>query len=115
MALDDAYGTRDCCDRWVVLDAGDCLLEQRGVYLPAFMDLYSRAIVDWAVDGQMTEALINSALDMALSRRKIKEGLIVHSDQGIQYRAHCYQGKLRRLGCQISMSRQGDCWGQCCY
>lgn len=96
-------------EKWVT-DITHILIKGGWVYLSAFMDLYSRAIVGWAVDGQMTEALINSALDMALSRRQVEEGLIVHSDQGIQYRAHCYQEKLRRLGCQISMSRRGDCW-----
>jgi transposase InsO family protein len=96
-------------EKWVT-DITHILIKGGWVYLSAFMDLYSRAIVGWAVDGQMTEALINRALDMALSRRQVEEGLIVHSDQGVQYRATCYQEKLRRLGCRISMSRRGDCY-----
>jgi putative transposase len=96
-------------EKWVT-DITHILIKGGWVYLSAFMDLYSRAIVGWAVDGQMTEALINSALDMALSRRQIEDGLIVHSDQSVQYRTTCYQKKLRNLGCEISMSRRGDCW-----
>jgi putative transposase len=96
-------------EKWVT-DITHILIKGGWVYLSAFMDLYSRAIVGWAIDGQMTEALIDSALDMALSRRQVDDGLIVHSDQGVQYRTTCYQEKLRRLGCQISMSRRGDCW-----
>lgn len=96
-------------EKWVT-DITHILVKGGWVYLSAFMDLYSRAIVGWAVDGQMTEALIDTALDMALSRRDVEEGLIVHSDQGVQYRATCYQERLRKLGCQISMSRRGDCW-----
>jgi putative transposase len=96
-------------EKWVT-DITHILTKGGWVYLSAFMDLYSRAIVGWAVDGQMTEALINQALDMALSRRDVEEGLIVHSDQGVQYRAMCYQEKLRKFGCRISMSRRGDCW-----
>jgi putative transposase len=96
-------------EKWVT-DITHILTKGGWVYLSAFMDLYSRAIVGWAVDGQMTEALIDNALEMAIGRRQVDEGLIVHSDQGVQFRAHCYQQKLQRLGCRISMSRRGDCW-----
>ena len=96
-------------EKWVT-DITHILIKGGWIYLTVFMDLYSRAVVGWAVDNQMTEALISCALEMALSRREIKEGLIIHSDQGVQYRSHDYQKKLRNLGCRISMSRRGDCW-----
>jgi putative transposase len=80
------------------------------LYLAVVMDLYSRAIVGWSLDRQMTESLICEALDMALSRRNISEGLIVHSDRGIQYRSNTYWEKLKSSGCRISMSRKGNCW-----
>lgn len=96
-------------EKWVT-DITHILTKGGWIYLSAVMDLYSRFIVGWAVDKQMTESLINSSLDMAISRRQIDDGLIVHSDQGVQYRSHCYQNKLRSLGCQISMSKRGDCW-----
>ena len=57
-------------EKWVT-DITHILIKGGWVYLSAFMDLYSRAIVGWSVDGQMTEALIGSALDMALSRRQV--------------------------------------------
>ena len=47
---------------------------------------------------------------MAISRRKISGPLVVHSDQGIQYRSNEYQQNLLLHGCQISMSRKGSCW-----
>jgi putative transposase len=96
-------------EKWVT-DITHILSHGGWLYLSVFMDLYSRAIVGWAVDKHMTESLINDALDMALSRRDVQAGLIIHSDQGVQYRTHCYQEKLRSLGCKISMSRRGDCY-----
>jgi putative transposase len=96
-------------EKWVT-DITHILIKGGWSYLSVFMDLYSRAIVGWDVDGQMTEGLINSALDMAISRREVKKGLIVHSDQGVQYRTHCYQERLRSLGCKLSMSKRGDCY-----
>ena len=58
----------------------------------------------------MTVALIKDALTMALERREVNPGLIVHSDRGVQYRAQDYIDCLNRNGCQISMSRKGNCW-----
>lgn len=80
------------------------------IYLAVVMDLYSRAIVGWAVDRHMTEELPTRALDMAISRRDVPDGLIVHSDRGVQYRSNEYIEKLTDYGCQISMSRKGNCW-----
>ncbi|MFI2813278.1 IS3 family transposase [Microbulbifer sp. YPW16] len=62
-------------------------VKDRWLYLAVVMDLYSRRIVGWALDTQMTEELTQRALKMALQQRNSKPGLIVHSDRGIQYRA----------------------------
>lgn len=80
------------------------------LYLSVVMDLYSRAIVGWALDRHVKESLICDALDMALSRRSVSKELLVHSDRGVQYRSHGYQEKLLSYGCRISMSRKGNCW-----
>ncbi len=58
----------------------------------------------------MAEALIEEALTMAFDRRKVKPGLIVHSDRGVQYRSQQYVDYLNRNGCRISVNRKGNCW-----
>lgn len=80
------------------------------LYLATVMDLYSRRIVGWSFDDTMTEALVEDALSMALDRRQVEPGLIIHSDRGVQYRSQQYVDCLNRHGCQISMSRKGNCW-----
>ena len=85
-------------------------VRDRWLYLATVMDLFSRKIVGWALDTTMTEALISTALKMALALRKTEPGLIIHSDRGVQYRAHKYQDLIRSHGGQISMSRKGNCW-----
>ena len=80
------------------------------LYLAVVMDLYSRIIVGWSLANHMRETLICDALDMALSRRQISSGLIVHSDRGVQYRSNLYQQKLLEKGCRISMSLKGNCY-----
>ncbi len=80
------------------------------LYLAAVMDLFSRTIVGWSLNTQMTDELICAAFDMAVRNRHIGKGLIVHSDSGVQYRSNPYQQKLLENGCKISMSRTANCW-----
>ena len=80
------------------------------LYLAAVMDLYSRAIVGWAMDRSMTEDLVCSAVDMAFENRDISDGLIIHSDRGVQFRSHVYQKLLKDRNVRISMSRTANCW-----
>ncbi|WP_343862786.1 IS3 family transposase [Aliiglaciecola litoralis] len=79
-------------------------------YLATVMDLYSRAIVGWSIDDGMSEQLVTDALQMAISKRIVKPGLIVHSDRGVQYRAVKYQGLIDSIGGISSMSRRSNCW-----
>jgi len=44
---------------------------------------------------------------MALRTRKVRTGLIHHSDRGVQYAAHDYVDILRDHGIRPSMSRPG--------
>ena len=47
---------------------------------------------------------------MALAGRSPSEGLLHHSDRGVQYASDAYQGLLRLHGITVSMSAKGDCW-----
>jgi len=96
-------------EKWVS-DITYIYVNYEWMYLAVVMDLFSRAIVGWAFDTQMTDSLVGSAFEMALARRDVSDGLMVHSDQGTQYRSNWYQAKLLSNGCQISMSRRGNCW-----
>lgn len=85
-------------------------VKDRWLFLATVMDLYSRAIVGWALNETMTEQLITEALSMAFDRREIEPGLIIHSDRGVQYRSQKYIDFMKRNGCRPSMSRKGNCW-----
>lgn len=80
------------------------------LYLATVMDLFSRCIVGWSLDTQMTVSLIENALSMAFDRRGATPGLIVHSDRGVQYRSQQYVDYLAAQGVRPSMSRKGNCW-----
>ena len=58
----------------------------------------------------MTTELILDAFNMAVARRKVKPGLLLHSDRGVQYRSGEYQQALLDRKITPSMSRKGNCW-----
>jgi transposase InsO family protein len=79
------------------------------LYLAVILDLYSRAIVGWSMSHKIDEVLVQDALTMAVDRRALKNGLLLHSDQGSQYKAKGYQQRIKNLNMICSMSRKGEC------
>ena len=79
------------------------------VYLNLITDAYSRKIIGWAI-GKTLEAIYTiEALRMALKQLpKGTEGLIHHSDRGVQYCCGDYVKKLNKNHIQISMTENGD-------
>lgn len=78
------------------------------LYMAAVMDLYSRRIVGWAFGPRITAALAMSALQMALTHRTPKKGLLHHSDRGSQYASARYRQQLEENGLKASMSRKAN-------
>lgn len=85
-------------------------VEGEWMHLAVIMDLYSRQIIGWAVDETMTTELVLEAFQMAVGRRQVTPGLILHSDRGVQYRSGEYHQALEEHQIQPSMSRKGNCW-----
>ncbi len=78
------------------------------------MDLYSRKIVGWAMDKNMTKDLVISALKIAYKRQKSGKGVVHHSDRGVQYASYEYQNLLKQYNMTGSMSRKGNCYDNAC-
>jgi putative transposase len=60
------------------------------LYLAVVMDLFSRKVIGWSLSERMTAQLTIDALMMALWRRQMPTGVIVHSDRGSQYCSKAY-------------------------
>jgi putative transposase len=80
------------------------------LYLAVVIDLFSRAVVGWAMRSRMTVDLVNDAMLMAIWKRKPDKGLIFHSDRGSQYASDDYRKTLKTYTVNASMSKKGDCW-----
>ena len=73
-------------------------------------DIYTRKIVGWSMSGSMESRLVVDALEMAVQRELPGEGLVAHSDRGVQYASDHYQQLLSKHDITCSMSRKGNCW-----
>ena len=97
-------------DQLWVADLTYIRLELEFVYLAVILDAFSRRVIGWALDRELSTALTLEALRMALRRRRPAPGLVHHSDRGVQYASHDYTDLLQEHGIQISMSRKGNPW-----
>ncbi len=79
------------------------------LYLSVVIDLFSRQVVGWAMKPRMTADLAVDALLMAVWRRKPKQKVLVHSDQGSQFTGDDWQSFLKAHHLTCSMSRRGNC------
>jgi transposase InsO family protein len=95
--------------RWVT-DITYIWTQAGWVYLAVILDLYSRAVVGWAIDTNLGTQLPLRALAAAIERCRPGEGLLHHSDRGSQYTSNEYRATLASLGITVSMSRSGNCW-----
>jgi putative transposase len=90
-------------------------LEQEFVYLAVVLDAYSRRVIGWALGRSLEVRLTLDALELAITARQPKPGLVHHSDRGIQYVSQSYVDRLESCGAILSMSRPGSPWenGRC--
>jgi putative transposase len=82
------------------------------VYAAFVLDVYSRMIVGWQVATSLYTDLALDALKMAIWRRQNQDadlqGLVHHSDRGVQYRAIRYSQRLAEAGAVASVGSKGD-------
>ena len=80
------------------------------LYLAAVMDLFSRKIIGWSMKPTMAQGIVIDAIMMAAWRRKPKQQVLVHSDQGSQYGSGDWHHFCKEHNLKPSMSRRGNCW-----
>jgi transposase InsO family protein len=87
------------------------------VYLTIIIDLYDRKVIGWSFSTSLeTCALTIPALEMAVTNRVPLEGLIFHSDRGVQYCSKLFRQVLHGIcpSARQSMSRKGNVWDNAC-
>ena len=75
------------------------------LYLAAVLDLHSRAVVGWSMGSSLQTSLVLDALTMAVWRRRPKDSVIIHSDQGSQFGSDEFNRWCKDNRLSPSMSR----------
>jgi putative transposase len=79
-------------------------------YVALVIDAFSRLIVGWRVSTSLRAELALDALEMAIwaRRREGLDGLVHHSDRGVQYLSIRYTQRLAAEGAVASVGSRGD-------
>ena len=75
------------------------------IYVSAVIDVYTRKIVGWSISRDLSHKFCIEALEVAIKKYKPPEGIIHHSDRGVQYTCEDYVCFLEKNKFKISMSR----------
>jgi transposase InsO family protein len=78
------------------------------VYVAFVIDVFARKIVGWRVASSLRTDLALDALEQALCSRPNGEGLVHHSDRGVQYLSIHYTERLAQAGIERSVGSVGD-------
>lgn len=78
------------------------------VYVAFVIDVFSRMLVGWRVSTSMKADLVLDALEQAIHARSATDGLIHHSDRGVQYLSIRYSERLAECGIAASVGTTGD-------
>jgi putative transposase len=80
------------------------------MYLSLITDAYSRKIVGWHLSESLQIEGALSALQMAIKQCAVTEGLVHHSDRGIQYCSNDYVKMAKDAGMILSMTEENHCY-----
>lgn len=76
------------------------------MYLAAIIDWYSRYVIAWRLSNTLDGSFCLEMLEEALSRGRPS---VFNTDQGVQFTAEVWTGRLESAGVAISMDGRGRC------
>jgi transposase InsO family protein len=91
---------------WVA-DLTEHRTDEGKLYVCAIKDLWSNRIIGWAISSRMKARIVVAALEMAIARRGVVAGCILHSDRGSQFRARKVYRTLTKYRMVGSMGNVG--------
>ena len=81
------------------------------IYLTTVIDLADRKVIGWSLSTDITAKNTSvEAIKMAIKNRGVKDGLIFHSDRGVQYACDEFRALIVENKILQSMSRKANCW-----
>jgi len=105
--------TVDAPDQAWITDITYIRTWQGWLYLAVVVDFFARKVVAWSMKPTLSRELAIDALLMAIWRRKLKNPVLVHSDQGSQYGSDDWRRFCKANHLDPSMSRCRNCCRFC--
>lgn len=78
-------------------------------YLTVIMDLYSRRILNWSLTEKRTTVETSNVLKRTIYERQPDDGLIFHTDRGIEFTGKDFRKVLKKHNMKPSVNRLGYC------
>jgi transposase InsO family protein len=75
-------------------------------YLAAILDWFSRYVIAWRLSNTLDGSFCLEVLEEALSRGRPE---VFNTDQGVQFTAQAWTGRLEAAGVAVSMDGKGRC------
>jgi putative transposase len=76
------------------------------MYLAAVIDWFSRYVIAWRLSNTLDGSFCLELLDEALAQGRPE---VFNTDQGVQFTAEAFTGRLEAAGVQVSMDGKGRC------
>lgn len=102
-------GATNASNQIWVADVTYINLKGRWCYLATIMDRHSRRILGWSLAYTRTTSLTVAALSHALCKGRGTEGVILHTDRGVEFTGAAFQSALGKAGMEHSVNRPGHC------
>ena len=99
--------------KWVT-DVTEFALFGTKIYLSPILDLFNGEVVAYNLSRRPDFHQVTDMLNKAFAKIPDNTNLILHSDQGWQYRHKHYRKMLEDKGIRQSMSRKGNCLDNAC-
>ena len=86
--------------------------KQKKAYLSSIKDAFTTEILAHVVSNNMKEDFVLETLNLLITNHgtELKTDALLHSDQGIHYRAYSFKELLSNGKIRQSMSRKANCW-----
>jgi len=98
-----------CVNRVWVSDITYLKVRDTYKYLIVIMDLYSRRILNWSLTETRTTKDTSKVLKRTIAERKPGEGLIFHTDRGVEFTGNDFRKELEKHKIRPSVNRLGYC------
>jgi transposase InsO family protein len=106
--LERDFNATEPNQKWVT-DITEFHLFGSKVYLSPIIDLHNGEIISYTISDHPRFNDVMTMLSLAFEKIPNNTNLILHSDQGWQYRMKSYSDELHSKGVRQSMSRKGNC------